>query len=244
MSDERKPELELSAPDALAAVEPEGISLAAELLKADLAKARRAGKAAHKAEVLAKIRSGELRPPEGQFSVIVMDPPWEYDTAVETGSTHRGLVGYPTMSLRELRALAIPAAEACVLWLWATNAFVGDAWQLALGWGFTPKTMLTWVKDVQGVGHYLQNDTEQCLVCVRGNPVIDVSAAWKAGLRPTTTLRAARGLHSEKPAEFYRLVEVLCPCAPGARLEMFARTARPGWVVWGAEAPDAAEEQL
>ena len=42
----------------------------------------------------------------------------------------------------------------------------------------------------------------------------------------TTTLSAPAGEHSTKPAEFYALVESLCP---GSKMELFARRRRPGW---------------
>lgn len=44
-----------------------------------------------------------------------------------------------------------------------------------------------------------------------------------------------RGRHSEKPTEFYSLVEKL---SPRPRLEMFARKEREGWAVWGNEVND------
>ena len=47
--------------------------------------------------------------------------------------------------------------------------------------------------------------------------------------------------HSEKPEEFYAMVESLCP-AP-AYLELFARSARQGWTAWGAEAPQDSEPE-
>jgi N6-adenosine-specific RNA methylase IME4 len=38
--------------------------------------------------------------------------------------------------------------------------------------------------------------------------------------------------HSRKPDEAYQRIEALCD---GPYLEMFARTRRPGWDVWGNE---------
>jgi N6-adenosine-specific RNA methylase IME4 len=48
-----------------------------------------------------------------------------------------------------------------------------------------------------------------------------------------TWFAAPRGArHSEKPAEFYKLVE---SCSPGPYLEIFARQKRPGWTCVGGE---------
>jgi len=48
-------------------------------------------------------------------------------------------------------------------------------------------------------------------------------------------IRAPRGRHSQKPAVLYELIERMYPQA--SKLELFARTARPGWDAWGKEAP-------
>jgi N6-adenosine-specific RNA methylase IME4 len=52
--------------------------------------------------------------------------------------------------------------------------------------------------------------------------------------RPDSVIEAPRGRHSEKPDAVYELVERLWPNA--ARVELFARQARPGWARWGLEA--------
>ena len=72
-----------------------------------------------------------------------------------------------------------------------------------------------------------------------GKPSI---ASWRCAASPTvvlttqtTLLRGAMRANSEKPEEFYELVESLCP-AP-RYLELFARKTRPGWDVWGDEVP-------
>jgi N6-adenosine-specific RNA methylase IME4 len=38
--------------------------------------------------------------------------------------------------------------------------------------------------------------------------------------------------HSRKPDQLYEIIE---QCSPGPYLELFARTARPGWKAWGDE---------
>jgi N6-adenosine-specific RNA methylase IME4 len=60
----------------------------------------------------------------------------------------------------------------------------------------------------------------------RGKPIVTLT-------NQTTALLGVLRQHSRKPAEFYELVEALCP---GNKLEMFAREARPDWQAWSAEA--------
>jgi N6-adenosine-specific RNA methylase IME4 len=76
-----------------------------------------------------------------------------------------------------------------------------------------------------GVGNWLRNVTEHCVVAVRGKPIVSLT-------NQTTIIREKRREHSRKPEAFYSLVEALCP---GSKLEMFSRTSRAGWNAWGAE---------
>jgi N6-adenosine-specific RNA methylase IME4 len=92
--------------------------------------------------------------------------------------------------------------------------------------------LVTWFKDRAGNGSWLRGQTESCIMAIRGHPVVTLT-------NQTTALSAPRRGHSEKPDEFYSLVESLCP-AP-RYLELFARKARPGWDVWGDEAPSPAQ---
>jgi N6-adenosine-specific RNA methylase IME4 len=125
--------------------------------------------------------------------------------------------------------LALPVAGLAhadaVLWLWTTNAFMHEAFHCLEAWGFTPKTILTWDKVNIGLGRYLRNVTEHCIVAVRGAPVLTLAAQ-------STIIREARREHSRKPEAFYSLVEAVCP---GSKVELFARQPRSGWACWGAE---------
>lgn len=163
---------------------------------------------------------------ETDFDVIVADPPWDYNND-EWRETKQGTVPYPTLSLDELKDIDIPAGDDCILWLWFTNAFVQEAAELVDAWGFEQKTILTWDKDWLGLGHWLQNQTEHAMLCVRGSPAEDMAGE-------STVLRCQRESrdHSKKPEEFYELVERTCP---GSKLELFAREARDGWVGFGDE---------
>jgi N6-adenosine-specific RNA methylase IME4 len=162
--------------------------------------------------------------PEGPFRVLVIDPPWHYGKRADDFS-HRAAVPYPTMTMDEIQALDVPgiAHTDCVLWLWTTNAFMEQAHQLIRGWGFQPKSILTWVKDHFGCGDWLRGQTEHCLLAVRGRPMVSLT-------HQSTALTAPLREHSRKPDEFYALVESLCP---GSKAELFAREPRAGWAQHG-----------
>lgn len=178
-----------------------------------------------KSKVVEEIKKEPAPMPEGPFRVIAADVPWPYERVDDP--THRGSIDYPPMSIEEMCALKVPelAHDDCILWFWTTNAFMHEAYHVIDAWGFTPKTILTWVKPKMGVGNWLRNQTEHCIVAVKGKPVVQLT-------NQTTKLEAPTREHSRKPIEFYELVESLCP---GSKVELFARERREGWEPWGAE---------
>ncbi len=185
----------------------------------------------HKRQVAEKICLSPPPMPEGRFDVIVIDPPWPYECRQED-STHRGRLAYPSMPLEQILAFPVKdlAAENCILWLWVTNAFMPDAFRCLQAWGFENKTILTWVKTQMGLGDWLRNQSEHCILGIKGQ-VQSFSRSGRLN-NQTTVLYAPRREHSRKPDEFYELVEELCP---GSKLELFGRQSRLEWTVHGAE---------
>lgn len=178
-------------------------------------------------EVVAGRIASEPPPlPGGPFRVLVADPPWQYEGRAED-ATHRAANPYPSMSLDAIKALPVGdiSHEDCILWLWTTNAHMREAFEVLDAWGFTHKTILTWVKDRMGTGDWLRGQTEHCLMAVRGRPTVRLT-------NQTTVIRGPLREHSRKPEEFYSLVEGLCP---GSKAELFAREAREGWGQHGVE---------
>ncbi len=163
--------------------------------------------------------------PTGPFRVIVIDPPWSYGRKED--ATHRAANPYLDMSLDEIKALPVGAlaTEDAVLWLWTTNAYIREAFDLVEAWGFAYKTLLTWAKDKMGLGDWLRGQTEHCLMGIKGKPLIRLT-------NQTTLLNAPTSGHSRKPVEFYQMVDELCP---GSKVDMFAREQRDGWTAWGSD---------
>jgi N6-adenosine-specific RNA methylase IME4 len=164
--------------------------------------------------------------PVGKYHVIAVDPAWDYQNRASDES-HRAANPYPSMGVEEIISLQVPglALDDCVLWLWTTNAFMEEAHQIARAWGFEQKTILTWVKDRMGTGDWLRGQTEHCLMCVKGKPVVNLA-------NQTTVIYGPLREHSRKPDSFYQLVETLCP---GQKVELFARQTREGWTPYGNE---------
>ena len=195
--------------------------------------------------------------PPGPFSTIVADPPWNYSQKFSGGGTSgyspvhhsrggsRGAANhYSTLKLEQLEQLPVEsvAAEQAHLYLWTTSAFVVEAHILAEYWGFSPKVLIPWIKMKRdgecqiskaggdpyagvrmGMGVYIRHCAEFMLFAVRGKaPTLRNDALG--------VVFAPRGEHSEKPRRAYEFIESL---SPGPRLELFARSPRDGYEVWG-----------
>lgn len=168
----------------------------------------------------------------GGFGGIVADPPWEYDG----GKASRIRPDYHLLSVREICEIPVEslAAEQALLFLWVTASFTEAGFQVMRAWGFDPKAQIVWVKgridgdafvEHIGMGSYVRTSHELVLVGSRGGLTsIDRSIG--------SVIIAPRGRHSAKPVSLLERVERL---APGPHLELFARTARPGWAAWGNE---------
>ena len=135
------------------------------------------------------------------------------------------------MSIEQLCAMAVSSIMAAdaVLWMWTTNHHMRAAFTVLDAWGFEPKTILTWAKDRMGHGDWLRSQTEHCIMAVRGKPIVTLT-------NQTTLLNAPLRAHSQKPAEFYDLVESLCAAPRYA--DLFSRYQHNDkWDCHGDEAP-------
>ena len=126
-----------------------------------------------------------------------------------------------------------------------------DAVWLMDALGFRYVTHAVWVKVAAtrtldgslapaiGIGQYLRGAHELLLLGVRGKGFAVRTEAmnipsWFAA--PVPRDDDGKRIHSRKPPESYALIEAR---SKGPRLEMFARVARPGWDLFGNQAPDA-----
>jgi N6-adenosine-specific RNA methylase IME4 len=169
-------------------------------------------------------------------NVIYADPPWRFEPWSRISGMDRAADNhYESMSLEEIKALRVPAAPDCVLFLWATQPMLPQALEVMAAWGFTYVSHWVWEKDGIGLGCWSRNVHELLLIGTRG----DVPAPLP-GEQLESIIQAPRGEHSAKPEVFARIIEQMFPSVP--KLEMFARSHRPGWDVWGAEVMAEAAE--
>ena len=163
--------------------------------------------------------------PEGQYAVILADPPWRPDEGL-LDPTRQIENQYPTMTLEELieladyvESLALPD---CVLLMWTTAQKISEATQVLEAWGFVVKSGAVWVKPSIGMGYWFRQRHELLILATRGDPPTPLEAD-----RPDSVMDFPRTGHSEKPDDVYALIERMFPQVP--KVELFARAERPGW---------------
>ncbi len=187
--------------------------------------------------------------PAGPFQLLYADPPWRtvlWSGAQRTPTQKAGEDHYATMSLDDLKAMPVAtiAAKNAVLAMWVIGSHLDQALALGKAWGFTYVTdLFIWLKQRQlhpdqrdmftddvaplpiGMGKYTRKQSETCLLFKRGKGlrVLDHSV-------PGVIVEPKRE-HSRKPDRVYADLEKMFGYFP--RIELFTRTTREGWAVWG-----------
>jgi N6-adenosine-specific RNA methylase IME4 len=166
-----------------------------------------------------------------KFGVIYADPPWTFEPySDETGMDRAAGNYYPTMDGELICRMDIPAADDCVLFLWATVPMLPSALTVMKAWGFEYKSHLIWKKNKEGTGYWNRNQHELLLIGTKGN-----IPAPAPGEQSSSVIEAPVGKHSAKPTVFRKQIEAMFPSLP--KIELFAREKADGWDCWGNEAP-------
>lgn len=163
-----------------------------------------------------------------KFPIIYADPPWRYENP-PMGGTNRSIENhYPTMTLEEICALPVGdlATDDALLYLWATAPKLAECMKVIEAWGFEYRTNLVWDKESIGMGYHARNQHEILLIAKRGE-----IPPPQAGTQPSSVHREKRTEHSAKPTFYYEMIEGAYPQLP--KMELFCRSPRDGWTVWG-----------
>ncbi len=180
--------------------------------------------------------------------VLVTDDPWTFDDSLGERGAEAHYEG-GVLALEQIAAFPLPPLQRdCVLFMWRVAganeelSLAEAAYRIARIRGFVPRSEIVWRKlsknglpldedpeaatgEAFGLGHYVRNMHEVCLICTRGNPMLKDRAV-------RSVFSAPLGEHSEKPDAFYNLVERMYD---GPSVELFARKRRRGWISYGDE---------
>lgn len=167
-----------------------------------------------------------------KYQIIYADPPYELKAGspnLHAKQQGNRPLSYPTMTIEQIKNLPVGdlADNNSVLFLWTTNKYIEDSFDVARAWGFTYSTMIVWCKAPKGrgLGGTFGISTEFLLFARRGN-------LKSKGRHWSTWFEAKRGKHSEKP-EAAR--DIINKCFDGNKIELFARRKSFGWDCWGNE---------
>ena len=167
------------------------------------------------------------------YDLIMADPPWRFDNWSAKGERKNASAKYDCMPLDDIKALPVAdlAAPDCLLFLWATNPMLPQAFEVMKAWNFKFKTAGSWVKKTThgkiafGTGYVLRSANEPFLIGTIGKP--------KTARNVRSVIEGKVREHSRKPEEAFTAAENLIPSA--RRVELFSRQPRDGWATWGNE---------
>jgi len=164
--------------------------------------------------------------PQGIYSVLYVDPPWDIDAMIFEKWPNP--VPYPTLTIDELKTLTLPRlASDCVLFLWTTLSTLLQALELLTYWGFSYHTTITWDKGSGWCMCGFHRKSELLLVGYQG---AIGNVIKQEGEYIPTVFYEAKTMHSTKPNAMYEFIERR---TIGKRIELFARHQRLGWDAWG-----------
>ena len=169
-----------------------------------------------------------------RFHTILMDPPWWTPGG---GKSKRGSDRHYSL----IKTVDLPATiEFCPHWddiaydahfyMWVVNSKLPDGLWLMEELGIRYISNLVWTKTRFGLGRYFRGQHEILLFGVRGRGIDLIQSNSNSTWIGIDAIAATK--HSKKPLKTYSLIE---SASPGPYLELFARSQRDGWTVWGNE---------
>ena len=162
--------------------------------------------------------------PQGQYSIIYIDPPWPTKNPTAIGSAQQH---YPTMSLKDIREMTLPLADNAIVYMWTTSSYLPDAYSIIKSWKLDYRTTYVWNKESLGLGSWNRIQTEYLIMASQGEVTTPTEVASSLYTEKKTK-------HNAKPDYFYEMIESSYPQFT-ARLEIFARNKRKNWDSTGNE---------
>ena len=177
-----------------------------------------------------------LKFPDKKYNIIYADPPWYFKARSSKGYDRNPIQHYNCMDLDDIKNLPVKdiTDKNCVLFMWAIDPMLPQAFEVITSWGFIYKTVaFTWAKTnsksmgmFTGLGYWTRGNPEMCLLATKGKP-----KRVSAGVHQIIDSRIQE--HSKKPDVAREKIVELMGDLP--RIELFARQTAEGWDSWGNE---------
>jgi N6-adenosine-specific RNA methylase IME4 len=188
--------------------------------------------------------------PLNSYQIVYADPPWDYygdPNKSQAAGKH-----YSLMTLEELSALPVASimAKRSILLLWATCPKLDVAIDLIRAWKLTYRGVFhNWVKTTkagkiitgQGARPSFTKPTSELLLVASTVPKGRPLQILDEGMAQVVPAPRPGNIHSRKPSVCRTNIDDLY--GPDVRkIELFARTAHPGWDAWGNQVPIEGED--
>lgn len=172
-----------------------------------------------------------------KYNIIYADPPWKQTKGgLRKARPNQGKdLDYQTISLDEIKNIIYKFKEKAednhILFCWTIDKYLFEAEEMLKDLGYKIHARMIWDK-TNGVApaFTVRYSHEYLLYCYLGKftPI-----AQEMRGKYTTVFREQATKHSKKPQIAYEIIENLYPNAN--KIELFARSYRNGWDVWGNE---------
>ena len=182
-------------------------------------------------DLLSEINAKPVYITTGEYETIVVDPPWPMQKIKREVRPNQQEFDYPVMTVDELKDFGKTVRDLVAhdthLFLWTTQKFLPESWEVIANWGFTYILTMVWHKN----GGYQpfglpQYNAEFVVYARHGAPkFVDTKDFF-------CCFSGERREHSRKPDEFYNLVKRV---TKGPRLDVFSREKREGFDQYGNE---------
>jgi site-specific DNA-methyltransferase (adenine-specific) len=221
-----------------------GFALAKGSDRKDYKKKKKAGLVEHHYEGMSiqELKDLNIDP----YQIVYADPPWHFSRGMDKASKGKSKINvdknYPTMGIQEIKDLEVSnvpiknmIANDAACFMWTTDTHLPYAIEIMKTWGFTYKTIgFVWVKKtvnnktVKMLAPWTNKGAELCLFGTKGAMTKHLGANDVFQVH-----EELRREHSRKPDIIRDEIKRMFPDCK--RIELFARTAMPGWDAWGNE---------
>ena len=171
-----------------------------------------------------------MLPKPRPVQIVYADPAWKFASNSVAKPGRNAMRHYPCMTDAEIMAIPVERwlANEALLFMWTTAPMLERSMHIPAAWGFSKYiTHFTWPKQRVGTGFWIRNRHELLLMYKRGK---FPRPGDKAPFNDSVITGLTRE-HSRKPDHVADEIARIWP--EHVKLEMFARTRRPGWQTHG-----------